>query len=144
MPWNEPGNNNDKDPWGGSSKRDDKSKKPSNTDNVEELTRKINEKVSNIFGGKSGGSGDGSNKDGFNGGGVNKIGAILVAVVAFGFWLFTGFYTVDSAQRGIELRFGAYSQTTQPGLHWHLPYPFDTVELVDIDKNRTAKDFLEF
>lgn len=140
MPWNEPGNNNDKDPWGGSSKRDDKSKKPSNTDNVEELTRKINEKVSNIFGGKSGGSGDGSNKDGFNGGGVNKIGAILVAVVAFGFWLFTGFYTVDSAQRGIELRFGAYSQTTQPGLHWHLPYPFDTVELVDIDKNRTAKD----
>ncbi|RTZ63364.1 MAG: FtsH protease activity modulator HflK [Aquificaceae bacterium] len=132
MPWNEPGgNNNDKDPWGGSSKKG--SKGNSSANDVEELTRKLNDKVSSIFGKKSGDGGD-------NGGGLNKAGALLIGVVLLGVWLFTGFYTVDSAQRGVELRFGAYQQTTLPGLHWHLPYPMETVELVDIDKNRTAKD----
>ncbi len=133
MPWNEPGgNNNDKDPWGGRSKKGPKGNASSN-DNIEELARKLNDKVSHIFGNKSG--------DGDNGGdGVSKAGILLIGIILLGVWLFTGFYTVDSAQRGVELRFGAYQQTTQPGLHWHLPYPIDTVELVDIDKNRTAKD----
>ncbi len=136
MPWNEPGgNNNDKDPW---SRRPNTGSKrnPSGTDNVEELTRKLNEKVSNIFGGKSNG-GDGDNN---GNGGISKSGALFIGAILLGIWLFTGFYTVDSAQRGVELRFGAYQQTTQPGLHWHLPYPIETVELVDVDKNRTAKD----
>ncbi len=133
MPWNEPGgNNNDKDPWGGSSKKGPKGNASSN-DNIEELARKLNDKVSHIFGNKSG--------NGDNGGdGVSRAGILLIGIILLGVWLFTGFYTVDSAQRGVELRFGAYQQTTQPGLHWHLPYPIDTVELVDIDKNRTAKD----
>ena len=132
MPWNEPGGNNN-DPWGKRPNRGSK-RNPSGTDNVEELTRKLNEKVSGIFGGKSRGD------NGDHNGGVSKSGILLVAAILLGIWLFTGFYTVDSAQRGVELRFGAYQQTTQPGLHWHLPYPFETVELVDVDKNRTAKD----
>ena len=132
MPWNEPGGNNkDKDPWSGRSNRGSK-ESSSGTDSIDELTRKLNEKVTNIFGGKS--------KDGKNGGGINKSGGLLVGAILLGIWLFSGFYTVDSAQRGVELRFGAYTQTTQPGLHWHLPYPLETVELVDVDKNRTAKD----
>ncbi|HFD31401.1 MAG TPA: FtsH protease activity modulator HflK [Gammaproteobacteria bacterium] len=137
MPWNEPGgNNNEKDPWSGRSKRGSKGNS-SGTDNVEELTRKLNEKVSSIFGGKSN-NGDGNNGDNWNG--INKSGALLIGAILLGIWLLTGFYTVDSAQRGVELRFGAYQQTTQPGLHWHLPYPVETVELVDVDKNRMAKD----
>ena len=130
MPWNEPSGNKDKekDPWGENSKKDPKKKPSSNDNGVEELTRKINDKVSSIFGGTSDGDGH------------NKTGLYLIAAVLFGFWLFTGFYTVDSAQRGVELRFGAYQQTTQPGLHWHFPYPVETIELVDVDKNRTAKD----
>ncbi|HIO92594.1 MAG TPA: FtsH protease activity modulator HflK [Leucothrix mucor] len=134
MPWNEPGgNNNDKDPWGDSSKKNPKGNSSAN-DNVEELTRKINDKVSSIFGKKS------DNGEKGNGGGVSKAGGLLIGLILLGVWLFTGFYTVDSAQRGVELRFGAYQQTTKPGLHWHLPYPMETVELVDIDKNRTATD----
>ncbi len=137
MPWNEPGgNNNGKDPWSGRSNQGSKGNS-SGTDNVEELTRKLNEKVSSIFGGKSN-NGDGNNGDSSNG--ISKSGALLIGAILLGIWLFTGFYTVDSAQRGVELRFGAYQQTTQPGLHWHLPYPFETVELVDVDKNRMAKD----
>ena len=136
MPWNEPGgNNNDKDPWGGRSKKGSKGNSSAN-DNVEELTRKLNDKVTSIFGKKSGGGGE----NGGIGGDLSKAGGLLIGIILLGVWLFTGFYTVDSAQRGVELRFGAYQQTTLPGLHWHLPYPVETVELVDIDKNRTAKD----
>ncbi|MCK5811074.1 MAG: FtsH protease activity modulator HflK [Cocleimonas sp.] len=136
MPWNEPGgNNNDKDPWSGRSNNKGSKGNSSGTDNIDELTRKLNEKVTSIFGG------GGKSEDGKGGGGgVNKTGMLLIGAVVLGIWLFSGFYTVDSAQRGVELRFGAYSQTTQPGLHWHLPYPFEKVELVDVDKNRTAKD----
>ena len=141
MPWNEPGgNNNDKDPWGGRSSSNKGSKgNSSGTDNVEELTRKLNEKVTSIFGGgkSNGGSGDGNES---GGAGISKTGALLIGAILLGIWLFSGFYTVDSAERGVELRFGAYEQTTQPGLHWHLPYPFETVEMVDVDKNRTTKD----
>ena len=134
MPWNEPGSNNkDKDPWSGRSNEKGSKESSSGTDNIDELTRKLNEKVTSIFGRKS--------KDGNNsGGGISKSGGLLIGAILLGIWLFSGFYTVDSAQRGVELRFGAYSQTTQPGLHWHLPYPLEAVELVDVDKNRTAKD----
>jgi membrane protease subunit HflK len=138
MPWNEPGgNNNDKDPWSGRSNRGSKDNSSGN-DSIDELTRKLNEKVTNIFGGgkEKGGGGNGKS----SGGGINKFGALLIGAILFAVWLFSGVYTVDSAQRGVELRFGAYQQTTQPGLHWHFPYPFETVELVDVDKNRTAKD----
>ena len=138
MPWNEPGgNNNDKDPWSGRSNKGSKGNS-SGTDNVEELTRKLNEKVTSIFGG---GKSNGDGSDGNNGSsGISKAGGLIIGAILLGIWLFTGFYTVDSAQRGVEMRFGAYQQTTMPGLHWHLPYPFETVELVDVDKNRTAKD----
>ncbi|MEZ5478458.1 MAG: SPFH domain-containing protein [Thiolinea sp.] len=38
------------------------------------------------------------------------------------------------------LRLGAYNKTTGPGLHWHLPYPIETVEMVDVTQNRSAQD----
>ena len=37
-------------------------------------------------------------------------------------WAFTGLYRVDQAERGVVQRFGAYTETTYPGLHWHIPY----------------------
>lgn len=43
----------------------------------------------------------------------------------------TGFYRVDEAERGVVQRFGAYTGTTMPGLHWHFPYPIETVNLVN-------------
>jgi len=46
-------------------------------------------------------------------------------------WMFTGLYRVDEAERGIVQRFGAYTGTTMPGLHWHLPFPIETVDIVN-------------
>jgi len=62
----------------------------------------------------------------------------LIALVIFIVWLLSGLYIVQPAERGVELRFGAYSTTTMPGPHWHIPYPFETVEKVDVAQIRTA------
>jgi modulator of FtsH protease HflK len=47
----------------------------------------------------------------------------IIAVI----WLASGAYTVGPDQRGIILRFGKHIVTTDPGLHWHWPYPLETV-----------------
>jgi membrane protease subunit HflK len=132
MPWNEPGGNKDKDPW---------SNKPSrgnSSDGIEDAIQKMNDKLGQLFGG---GSSNNSNSDGEGSGGSLNKGVVLgLGAIAFLAWLATGIYTVDSAERGVELRFGKYHQTTMPGLHWHMPYPIDTVEKVDVDRSRTARD----
>ncbi|MCF6189853.1 MAG: FtsH protease activity modulator HflK [Cocleimonas sp.] len=131
MPWNEPGGS-DKNPWGNKDKSSGNSKGKGTAD-IEDITRKMNEKLGGLFGNKKSGNNKGS--DGPSGSVLALIGIALL-----GAWLATGFYTVDSAQRGVEFRFGAYTETTRPGLHWHVPYPVESVELVDIDRSRTAED----
>ncbi len=42
-------------------------------------------------------------------------------------WLSTGFYAVDSNERGVVLRFGRLAAQTGPGLHYSLPRPIDRV-----------------
>jgi membrane protease subunit HflK len=49
-------------------------------------------------------------------------------------WLFTGIYIVDPAERGVVLRFGAYTKMTEPGPHWHIPWPIETVQIVNVDE----------
>jgi len=134
MPWNEPGGD-DKDPW--SKGKSSGSSKGNASDNIEDITRKMNDKIGGIFGNKGSGDNGGSSLgNGLPSGSIlTLIGLGLLAA-----WLATGFYQVDSAQRGIEFRFGAFTESTQPGLHWHIPYPVESVELVDIDRVRTAQD----
>jgi membrane protease subunit HflK len=50
----------------------------------------------------------------------------IVGVLAV-IWLASGSYIVGPDQRGIVLRFGRHVTTTDPGFHWHWPYPFETV-----------------
>jgi membrane protease subunit HflK len=40
--------------------------------------------------------------------------------------------TVDNAERGVVLRFGAFSSVTQPGLRWHIPWPIEEVLQVNV------------
>ena len=48
-------------------------------------------------------------------------------VVVIGLWLLSGFYRVNTQQEGVVLRFGEWVETTTPGLHYHLPYPIESV-----------------
>jgi|SoiMethySBSTD1v2_1073268.scaffolds.fasta_scaffold22362_4 modulator of FtsH protease HflK len=53
------------------------------------------------------------------------LGGIIGVMVVI--WLASGSYTVGPDQRGIILRFGKQVATTDPGFHWHWPYPLETV-----------------
>ena len=59
--------------------------------------------------------------------------ALLVMVLIA--WGLTGFYRVDAAERGVVQRFGEYiAEPTMPGLRWHLPFPIETVDIVNIEQ----------
>lgn len=61
------------------------------------------------------------------GGGWGKRGFLLAGLVIIGLWLSTGFYRVEPDELGIVTRFGKWVETTQPGLHYHLPAPIESV-----------------
>lgn len=60
-------------------------------------------------------------------------GVVALAVL----WLASGFYQVQPNEEGVVMRFGAYNRTTDAGLHYHLPYPIETVEKVNITQERS-------
>ena len=37
-------------------------------------------------------------------------------------------------EQGVVLRFGKFVKTTQPGLHYHIPIPVETVETPKVTK----------
>jgi membrane protease subunit HflK len=52
---------------------------------------------------------------------------VLLVIVAF-----TTYYTVPAESEGVVLRFGRYSSTQPPGLHFKLPFGIDTVDVVPV------------
>ncbi len=120
MAWNEPGGNN-KDPWG--------SRGNQGPPDLDEVVRKMQNKLGGLFGGGKGGAG--SKKGGPSFAALGLI-LLLGAIV----WLFTGIYIVDAGKQGVVLRFGEYTKATQPGPHWHIPYPIEQVEIVDVEQRR--------
>ena len=100
---------------------------------LDELWKRFRQKLPGMGPGKGGRGGDGGNGRQFQGGAFILVGLILVV------WLASGFYIVDASQRGVVLRFGKYVDTTQPGPQWHLPYPIETVEVVNLSQVRTVE-----
>lgn len=64
-----------------------------------------------------------------------KIGVAVGGSLALA-WLASGVYIVDQGNRGVVSRFGAYVDTTQPGPHWHIPVPIETVKIVNVEQQR--------
>jgi len=105
---------------------------------LEELWRDFNRRLAGLFG-RKGGDGDGGGRMPLLsprqfGGGLGLL-AMLVAVI----WLASGFYIVDASQRGLVLQFGKYQETTEPGLRWRLPWPIESVEIVNLTGVRTVE-----
>lgn len=63
----------------------------------------------------------------------------LVAGVVLFVWLASGFYIVDQGKRGVVLRFGKHVETTMPGPRWHLPYPVEAVDVINLEQVRTVE-----
>jgi membrane protease subunit HflK len=121
MAWNEPGKG-DKDPWG-----DRGNDGPPDLDDV---VRNLQRKFGAFFGG---GKSDNSNSSG-----DGSLGLGLIALIILGVWLISGFYTQDQAEKGVVLRFGEYTRTSEPGLNWHIPAPIEKVEMVNVTESRTV------
>ena len=120
MAWNEPGKPGDKDPWG------QRRKPGAGSPDLDRIVRNIQQKLSGLFGGMGGGQASG-------------FGIGLVVVVALVIWLLSGFYIVNQGERGVVLRFGKKTDITEAGLRWHMPYPIEKVEKVNVDKVSTIE-----
>jgi membrane protease subunit HflK len=106
---------------------------------LDEIWRNVNRRINDLFGRKGGGGGD----EGTGGGGrrptlpLSGVGILVALVVVV--WLASGFYIVDEGRRGVVTRFGKFTETTQPGARWHLPFPVEEKELVDFSQVRTVE-----
>jgi len=112
MAWDDQGNG--KSPWD-----PNKGQTPDLDQIVEEWQKRFNR----LFGVKTSGSGKRRKKPP----------VLLIGLMILFIWVLSGLYQIDDSERGIELRFGQYTQTTMPGLKWHVPWPIESVEVVNVN-----------
>ncbi len=124
MAWNEPGGGKDKDPWGN---RGDQG-----PPDLDEIFRKLQNRLGGVFGSGGGGSSSGG---GFGGLSFGALGALaVVGLIIYGV---SGWYEVDAQQRGVVFRFGeVQTETVGPGLHWNPPL-IDRVRKVNVTRVRS-------
>jgi membrane protease subunit HflK len=101
---------------------------------LDEMWRNFNQKLNSLFGRRRGGGSDQGEPPSARqiGGGAGLIG--LVILIA---WLASGLYIVDEGRRGVVLTFGSFSEVTNSGLRWRLPYPIQSHEVVNLAGVRT-------
>ena len=56
---------------------------------------------------------------------------VLVVVAIVAVYLLSGFFLVGPAEVGLVKRFGAFTTSVGPGLHYHLPVPIESVVVVN-------------
>lgn len=107
MAWNEPGGGNGSWNRGGRQQPD-----------LEDVVR---DTLKKLFGGLGG-----SGKRSYRG---TLIWALAIII---GLWSLFGLYRVDEAERAVVLRFGEHARTTGAGLRWHVPWPIESVEKINV------------
>lgn len=121
MSWKQGGN---KGPWGQTPNQG--GPRPTNgrgggrndQSDIDEFIRKSQESFKSVFGGGRGNNGSGT---------PSARPFILAALVLLVLWFASGIYRVDADEQGVVLRFGKFHRTSEPGLRYHFPYPFETV-----------------
>lgn len=63
----------------------------------------------------------------------------LLVIVGILLWLASGVYAVGPSDIGLVKQFGRYVRASQPGLHWRLPYPIESVVIISRDLVRTEE-----
>ena len=65
---------------------------------------------------------------------------ILGLVVVVGIiWFLTGIYIVGPDSQGVVRRFGKLSRVVDPGLHYHMPYPIETIDIPKVKEVKRAE-----
>ncbi|MDP3678599.1 MAG: FtsH protease activity modulator HflK [Methylotenera sp.] len=102
---------------------------------LDEVMRDLSRKINTLFG-KSGGNQSKPQSNRPQANPVNLPVLPILAVVML-IWLGTGFYIVDQGSLGVVSRFGKMlDETTEPGPRWHLPYPVESVSVVNMEQVR--------
>lgn len=65
---------------------------------------------------------------------INQWFPFLVTFFIILFFILTSFYYVDQDEVGVIRRFGKYHKTTEPGLHWKLPFNIDLLNKVKVKR----------
>jgi modulator of FtsH protease HflK len=115
--------------------------KPDGPPDLDEILKKVNDKIGGLFGGKGGGN----RRQSSGGPQMPTIspqfaasGLIIFTLLAAILWLLSGTYQLEEGKRGIVQRFGKYVETTTPGLQWHWPWPIERVEKIDLERVRSV------
>ncbi|QWE03221.1 FtsH protease activity modulator HflK [Polynucleobacter sp. JS-JIR-II-b4] len=143
--------------------------KPDGPPDLDELWRDFNDRIAGIFGGKktpgatgsptgkptnkpnstdipppsqrgNGGSG-GINTPNFNFSNPfgSKASILVAGALVFFVWICSGFFIIQEGQAGVILTFGKYDYTAKPGINWHMPWPIQSEETVNLSGVRSVE-----
>ncbi len=132
--------NNGEGPWGKpegksptssskSTKRAGQPQQPAQPD-LEAVIAEMSERLKGFWKEANGGGGGGNG--GFQGPGSLPLGWGLVGIMAL--WLASGVFIVAPEQEGVVTRFGAYQRTVESGLHFHAPWPLESVRKLAVQR----------
>jgi modulator of FtsH protease HflK len=133
-------------PWGGGGNRGGGNRgsgggrgpgEPPQMPEIDEIVKKGQEQLRVLMGGR-GGTGGSNGGGGLGGAGFTKRGMLLGAAALVGLWAFSSFYTVRPEQRSVELLFGQYYGTGNPGLNF-APWPVVKAEVVEVTTERVTE-----
>ncbi len=115
MSWS-PNDNGGQSPWGGDDKKrksEDGKKKAYNSGNeYDDYLKQFQDKFKSFFP---------------NGNSKSPLSLSIVLIIIITIWFGSGFYRVGTDEQGVVTRFGEYVRTSEPGLHYHLPFPIEKV-----------------
>ncbi|MBO6893500.1 MAG: FtsH protease activity modulator HflK [Roseibium sp.] len=119
-PWGSGGGGgNGNGPWGGGPNRGGGGTPP----DLDELLKRTQDRMKTVL-------------PGGGGGGLGVLGVLIIIGVVVAGWLFTGFYTVDARERGVELVLGEVKALTAPGWNYNFPYPIGEVYKPEVEIQR--------
>ena len=125
--------------WGRKPGRGSGGNNNSGPPDLDEIWNNLGQRLNSLLGRKGGGDADGQEPPKRTLGNLPLGGMGLLIAIILLIWLASGFYIVDQGRRGIVLTFGKYTETTLPGPRWHLPYPIQSAEVVNLSQVKTVE-----
>jgi len=113
MSWSS-NDDNDQSPWGGDEKKRKSENNKKNSYNsgseYDDYIKQFQDKFKSFFPNSK-----------------SPLNFSIFFIVVITIWLGSGFYRVGTDEQGVVTRFGEYVRTSEPGLHYHLPFPIEKV-----------------
>ena len=69
----------------------------------------------------------------------SKASFLIGAAIVFFMWICSGFFIIQEGQAGVILTFGKYDYTAKPGINWHMPWPIQSEETVNLSGVRSVE-----